>query len=354
MAAACGLLVCQGGCGLTGGWKAAAVQIAGAVTLGAEHGTVFYAFDTLAHPAAEAELKTRVLGIHKLQHVKGVTVEYLLGEESVGSVATDEDGYATLKWPVPGPGRDAERQKRSAPADYEFSAKIVGVPDDDYDEMLKVTPAPLLVSVRAKDTRFVVIDLDHTVVASGFARVLIGGAKPMPRAAEAVRELSTRYSIIYLTHRPELLSVKSKRWLSDNGFVRAPLLVSTLGQALGDSGKYKAAKLRELRRQFPGLAIGIGDKLSDADAYAANGMKAYLIPHYKPDKHKDVRKMADGVRRLKGGVQVVDDWDELRAGVFQDRRFTAKAYAKKLDARAKLLAREEKRRKKDDDDDDDD
>ena len=346
VSAACAWLIFPAGCGGSKSWKDALAEAASGITLGAEHGTVFYAFDTLGYPGTEVELKSRVFSAGELKHVKGAAVEYALAKESLGRAVTDGEGFAVLKWKIP--------EKPARTCQYEFTAKIVAVPDEDYEHMLKVSPAPLLVCARPKETKFAVIDLDHTVVASGFARVLIGGAKPMPKAAEVVKELARDYSVIYLTHRPDLLAAKSKRWLGENGFPRGPLLVSTLRQAFGDSGEYKAAKLKELRKQYPRLEIGIGDKLSDAKAYADNGLKAYLIPNYDQDDEKDMRELAGDLRKFKDDVQVVEGWEDVRAGVFKKKRFTPKVYAGKLEGRARQLAAERQRRKKEKDEDDDD
>lgn len=329
------------GDGSPSGWQGTAIDVASKMTLAAEYGTVFYAFDALALPGESVELVARVLSVRKMSAARNVTVEFTRGADRLDLVQTDKDGYARLKW------------KAERPGDYEFAAKIVAVPADEIAEMKKVSPAPLLVCVRPKDARFAVIDLDHTVVASSFARVIFGGARPMPRAAEVVTEFRRQYSIIYLTHRPDLLAAKSKRWLTDNGFPRAPLLVSTLQEAFGDSGKYKSATLKQLRRRFSRLEIGIGDKPSDTRAYVDNNMTAYLLPHYDRDDDDadDLRDLAKDLRKFGRTVQIVDNWDEIRAGVFGKQRFTPQAYARRLDDRAGQIERKKRRKKNDDDDD---
>ncbi len=312
-----------------------------AYTLAAEHGTLFYAFDTLTHPEKSTELLAQVIYVRKFKKVEGATVEFTLGRESLGKVLTDKDGYARLKWTPPKSG------------DYEIKVKITAVPDDIYKDMLKVTPASLLVSAKPKDAPFIVIDLDHTVVASSFFRVITSGAKPMSQADRVVGELAKNYGIIYLTHRPDLLGNKSKNWLTDNGFVRAPLLVSSFRQSVGDSGKFKSARLAELRKDFPNVRIGIGDKISDVEAYVANDMTGYLIPNYDRDDDDagDLRKLAKKIRKLDKRIHVIDGWEEIRAAILTGKKFPATAYADRLDARAKQL--KEKKKKKDDDDDDD-
>ncbi|MDY7011154.1 MAG: hypothetical protein SVV80_10445 [Planctomycetota bacterium] len=318
-----------------------AVSTGAEATLAAEHGTLFYAFDMLAQTGKPTELLARVIYVKKFEEVEKATVEFTLGKELLGKVLTDKDGYARLKWTPPKSG------------DYEIKAKITAVPEDDYKDMLKVTPASLLVSARPKDAHFIVIDLDHTVVDSGFAKVVFSDtAKPMARADKVVKELSGKYGIIYLTHRPDLLGNKSKDWLTGNGFVRAPLLVSSLKQSIGDSGKFKSERLAELRKDFPNIRIGIGDKISDVEAYVANDMTGYLIPNYNRDDDDagDFRKLAKKIRKLDSRIHVVDGWEEIRAGIFKSQKFPPAAYADRLDARAKQL--DEEKKKKDDDDDD--
>ena len=325
-----------------GSWRDLATHYAGGTFLGAEHGAIFYAFDTLAHPTKPVELAVKLLSARDLKALPGVTVAIYRDEYLAGRVTTQSDGIARLLWAPPRAG------------DYSFQAKIVAVPDESYRELLQIAPAPLLVAARPKDTPSVVIDLDHTVVDSSFFRVLLGGGKPMADSVAVTKRIARHYGIIYLTHRPDLMTRNSKRWLIDNGYPRAPLLVSEMKDVF-DSGEFKTAKLSEVRKAFPGVVIGIGDKLSDAQAYVDNGLTAYLIPHYK-QKPKDMRKMAKEIRRLrgKGRLQVVSGWRELEQGLFARRPFTPSAFADRLDAAADQMERAERLRKQRDDDDDDD
>ncbi|MCD4699983.1 MAG: hypothetical protein K8R91_05370 [Phycisphaerae bacterium] len=321
-----------------------AVSAGAEATLAAEHGTLFYAFDTLTQPGKSTELLARVIYVKKFKEVEKATVEFTLERESLEKVLTDEEGYARLKWTPPKSG------------DYDIKVKITAVPDDDYKDMLKVTPASLLVSARPKDAPFIVIDLDHTVVDSGFATVVFSDtAKPMTRADKVVGELAGKYGIIYLTHRPDLLGNKSKDWLTSNGFVRAPLLVSSFKQSIGDSGKFKSGRLAELRKDFPNISIGIGDKISDVEAYVANDMTGYLIPNYDRDDDDagDFRKLAKKIRKLDSQIHVVDGWEEIRDAILKGQKFPATAYADRLEVRAKELKEDEDDDEEDDDDGDD-
>ncbi len=129
---------------------------------------------------------------------------------------------------------------------------------------------------------------------------------------------------------------------------------------MAGSGKFKSSELALTRKRFPGIQIGIGDKPSDAQAYVDNGMKAYLLPHYK-EKAKDMRKMAKSIRQLRGEgrLQVVKNWEQIEAGILKGKKFAAEDFVKYLQERAEQLEyeerlREEKEEEEDDDDDDDD
>ena len=327
----------------TGGesWSDVARRAAGGVFLNAEHGAVFYAYDTLAHPKKPVDLAAKLLSARDLKPIPGVTVSIYRDQWVAGRLTTNADGIASLRWVPPASGN------------YTFTAKIVAVPDESCRELLEVTPAPMLVAARPKETRFVVIDLDHTIVDSSFFRVLLDGGKPMPGSVAAVKRIAQVYGIIYLTHRPDLLTRRSKAFLTRNGYPPGPLLVSQLKDVF-DSGEFKTAKLSEVRKAFPQVAVGIGDKLSDAQAYVDNGLTAYLIPHYK-DKPNDLRKMAGEIRRLHGGgrLHVVPGWREVEQGLFDGRSFPPIAFATMLETRADRMEAQQRARKERGDEDDD-
>ena len=320
------------------GWKDTLATIASELTLGAEKGILFYAVDTLAVPGRDVQLVARATYVKELEHIPGLTVRFSLDGQPVAAVETDQAGFARARWTPPAAG------------DYEFLVEIVAAPKGGPEDPLQVPPASLLVCARVPETKFVVIDLDHTVVDSSFLRVIfLGGGSPMPGAADVVRELAKTYTVIYLTHRPDLLGAKSKRWLAENGFPRAPLLVSTLRQSLGSSREYKTARLKAIRRTFPNLAVGIGDRLTDAQAYTANGMTAYLLPHYDRQDEEELRDLARAVRKLNGAVQVVDSWQQIRAGILEKHRYPPAEYARKLLRRAEELRRSRHRKRRRDD-----
>jgi len=312
-----------------GSWRDIATGAAGSIFLSAEKGVVFYAFDTLAYPGQPVDLVVSLQGTRDMKGLPGVTVGFFHGDDLLGAAETNEKGLAGIPWTPPKAGN------------YAFVARIVDVPEGVDAAIKEVSPAPLLVAAHDPKARLVILDLDHTVVDSSFFRVLLGGAKPMADSVKVTQRLANRYGIVYLTHRPDLLTRKSKGWLSENGYPAGPLLVSELKEAFGDSGKFKTAKLRDLRKAYPNVQIGIGDKLSDAQAYADNGLTAYLIPNCK-DKPKDLRKTAQQLRGLKGNgrLNVVDGWQGIEAGIFNGRKYPPETFARELDARAAKLDRD--------------
>lgn len=325
-----------------GGWPDLVADVAGGIFLGAEKGVLFYAYDVLTYPAESVELIARVQMAKFLEDVPGVTVGFYNGRKLLGTAKTDGYGRASLTWTPPKEG------------DYAILAKIDAVPDKDYRDMLDIGPAPLLVAARKKDTQFVVIDLDHTVVGSSFFRVLVGGAKPMSGSVRVTRAIAKKYSIIYLTQRPTLLGRKSKQWLKDNRYPTGVLLLSELGKALADSGGFKTTKLINVRKDFPGIKIGIGDKPSDAQAYVDNEMVAFLLPHYK-EKHKSMREKAQEIRELddRGRLHVVESWSDIEAGIFKSKQFPPENFVRHLQQRADKLQQEELERKRREDKEDD-
>ncbi len=319
-----------------GAWADVVLSVAGEILMEADHGAVFYAFDTLAYPAEPVALVAQVRSAKDLTPIAGVTVAFSRGDWVAGRITTDAKGVASMKWTPPAKGN------------YSFKARIVSVPDESLRQLLAVRPSTLLVAARDKKAPQVVVDLDHTVVASNFMLVLVGGGKPMADSVEVLGRVAKRYGVIYLTHRPDLLTRRSKTWLAENGYPSGPLLVSEMKDVL-DSGKFKSARLTELRRLFPGVAMGIGDKLSDAQAYVDNGLSAYLIPHYKK-KPRDMRSLAAQLRVLRGRgrLHVVSTWRQIEQGIFSGGTFAPETFAGELERQAARIEAEKRREERDD------
>jgi len=192
----------------------------------------------------------------------------------------------------------------------------------------------------------VVVDLDKTVVATGFHTVLIGRATPMADSQRVLARLAGKRTIVYLTHRPDYFSIKSKAWLREHKYPPGPLLLSTPGAFLKGSGAYKSEMLAQLRKRFRKIEIGIGDKISDAQAYHENGLKAFLIlpvPEPEPAAPERLEALADELEALDDEVQVVTHWRQIEQVLFEKGSHPRSAMQKQIrklaaDARARLKA----------------
>jgi hypothetical protein len=304
-----------------GGSAETGQQGAGEAFAAAEDGAVFNAMDTLAYPRQPVELVATLRNAAGLKPVAGATVAFTRGDWVAGRITTDANGAAAMRWTPPEAGN------------YSFEAAIVAVPNETFREMLGLK-ATLLVAARDKNAPQVVIDLDHTVGDGGLLGVKAGGGKPLAESVEVLGRVSKRYGIVYLTARADLPARKSKSSLADNGYPSGPLLLSPMKDSL-ESGKFKSGGPAGLRWDFPGVAIGIVERPSDAQAYVDNGMSAYLIPDHRRDP-VGMRALAAEIRALRGQgrLQVVENWRQIEQGFFGGKQFPPEDFARQLEARA--------------------
>jgi hypothetical protein len=330
-----------------GGWQDALADVAGGVMLDSEEGILFHGYDAMAYPAQKTQLMVRVQLIKRMKGISDVTVTfYDEDNEELGSAVTNGSGIAKYPFTPPKEGN------------YPFTAKIVDLPDDVNGDADKIESTPILVMTRNKQAKFIVIDLDHTVVASSFNRVLTFGAKPMPKAKDVLEriEKDLDYNVIYLTHRPGLMTRKSKDWLVENGFPQGPLLAAQLSDIPNNEG-YKADQIAKLKEAYPNTRIGVGDKIGDARAYISNDLATFLLPHLKEGADaKDMYALAKEIEDLPAheDLYVVTNWREVEVAIFNEVRFPAKVYVRRLRQRADEQADREDREDDDDEDEDDD
>ena len=304
------VLVSAGGCGAQN------------VLFGGRQGYLFTASDAVTLPGEEVLLRAHLQGGDLLRAQPGYVVRFSRGGEFYKAAETDRDGVAAVSFTPPGAG------------DYVFRVEPSpnGFPDQPPE------PVEALVLCRRADTPIVIVDLDKTVVASGFQQVLVGKPEPMADSVEVMKRLAKDYTVIYLTHRPDLFGPKSRAWLREHAYPRGPLLLSDIGGFLKGSGAFKSAMLGDIRRRFTGNAVGIGDKVSDVVAYHENGLRAFLV--VQPDETAgagSLRQLADSLDPLPDAVQVVTGWREIERAVFQGATFPKTELQERLRKRADEL-----------------
>jgi len=291
--------------------------------LGTESSYLLTADDAISLPGRPVRLHARLQAGDLLQGQPGHVVRFYLAGHFYGAAMTGSSGVAEIEF-VP------ER-----PGEYVFLVDVApgGFPT------APPRPEQCVVVCRPADAPLLVVDLDKTLVESGFQEVLLGDPKPMPDSPRVMERLAEKYTVVYLTHRPDALGTKSRRWLAAQGYPTGPLLLSDLGGFLAGSEKFKSSKLNEIQQDFRSLQLGIGDKITDAKAYHANGIRAYLIvmPWDFPSPSA-LRELAGEIQReLAPQVQVVTGWKEVEQGVFEGATFPPARMVKMLEERAAAL-----------------
>jgi len=290
------------------------------VLLGTEGTYFFVGYDQLTTPGEAVVLQTRLQAGDLLTNQPGYTIKYFLGPDLYAAALTDQDGYARASF-------TAER-----PGDYIFKAQ----PAPTGFSQAPPEPMDIFIASRPADTPLLIVDLDQTVVESGFKQVLFGQPKPMANSVRVMQRLAKDYTVVYLTNRSEYFGPKSKQWLADNGYPRAPMLLSSLKDFAGGSKQFKSTRLAEIHKQFTHIRIGVGDKISDTQAYQANGAQAYLIVQTQTLKTpQEMLDLAADIRTLPATVQVVSSWDQIERGIFDGQKFPPSAMVSLLQDQAR-------------------
>jgi len=292
------------------------------VLLGAKGGYLFTVFDDLALPGQEVALRARLQGGDFLRDQPGYAVRFWLSGAFYKAAETGADGVASVSFTPDQTG------------DYPFRAELAP------SGFAAAPPEPVegILACRKADSPLVVVDLDKTLVASGFHQVLAGNPQPMAGSADVMKRLAAEYSVVYLTHRPDLFGPKSKEWLRRYKYPAGPLLLSDVGGFLKGSGTFKSGMLADLRKRFTGKAIGVGDKVSDVQAYHENGLAGYLVVQApEGTTAAALRSLADSLDGVPAGVQVVTGWDQVERGIFSGASFPAADLQRDLRRRADAL-----------------
>ena len=273
-----------------------------------EKGVLFLGFDTLAKQGEQVKVSAKLQFGDFLSPRPNYLVSFFLSGKLMGRARTDEDGIAEIDFVPEKPGL------------FNFEARL----DPQETGLEKAPEANILVCCPETDRRLMVVDLDKTLVASGFYTVLVGDPEPTGDSARVLNKFAERFAVIYLTHRPDLFAASSKDWLRRHGYPAGPLLSSSLSSFFEGSEKYKTGRLSQLKKEFPNLKLGIGDKFSDARAYAANGMTAYIIVQREEDKSsRHYLNTVEEIKKLPPSVEVVNGWKQIDERFFRrthDRR----------------------------------
>ncbi len=131
------------------------------------------------------------------------------------------------------------------------------------------------------DQTIVAVDIDGTISNTEYDDLIFDDededSMPVSNSREALSALANDFHIVYLTARPRFLLEKTRVWLARHGYPHGPVVAAGgLRDALRQ-GSLKREMLAGLRRSWPNLLIGIGDKHRDVVAYQTNGMLPVVV-----------------------------------------------------------------------------
>jgi len=277
--------------------------------LGADGKYLFMGQDALCLPGREVRMTVKLVKVSISHEVEAAPIRIFHKDQLLAEGRTDHEGEASFTF------------RPEKVGDYEFVARY-----QPLDKPASSVQTQLLLAARPADAALCVVDLDKTLVDSGFRRVLTGDPPPMNHSPRVMNRIAERWTVIYLTSRSEYLGPKTKDWLRKHRFPNGPVLLAETEELLTGNRRYKSQSLARIRRDFIGRGVGIGNKKSDVLAYQENGLEAiYLVRLTQKERRNPpaIREKIHDVKELPGSVQVAMDWRDVEAAIFEDKQLTA-------------------------------
>jgi hypothetical protein len=266
---------------------ALAVMAAQAAPAFAAKAAVLTGYDVLVPAGGQATLRFKVERDNLIRwDLHGVRVEFRAGRQLLGTAVSGSDGYADLRV-----------NASQAVGDAVITGTIAA------GQSYAGRDATLLVAIRDASARVVVSDVDWTLSAAPWYDVVLkknADLHPVRGAVSGVNDVIKDATVVYVTGRDDRDSAKTKSWLAYWGFPRAPVFFSDDIRVLANAAPYKTAVIRTLHADFADMPCGFGDLKTDAEAYHANGLTAFIF-----DTH--------GAGPYPSYAVVYRDWDALRA-----------------------------------------
>lgn len=258
-------------------------------TSAAARNAIIQGYDLITYPRAEVTLEVKVERARLFPtrlDLKGQRIEFYRGETLIGAAISGRDGLAKIKVSFETVGTKVIKAVLSS-------------------GLYKANITDNRVLVIKRDSPLLVTDIDHTISDISARDFLITPDTKIPtllRASEIVNRLSKKFNILYLTARDDAFIKRTKFWLDFNQFPVAPTFFWDFGFWNGvpsNHGEYKSQVLRKVMKTHRNLLIGVGDKPHDAEAYRANGLRAYYVgpPGYKLPRHTIYLKTWEAIEK---------------------------------------------------------
>lgn len=159
-----------------------------------------------------------------------------------------------------------------------------------------------------------VVDIDEVISDLPEIQVPLRSIKNSPviqGAPEALMEISKTHLIVYLSARDDALLNHTRVWLNAKGFPSGPTFVwdwkakNRFGFSRTKQGAFKTQFLIDLKKRFPNIKGGIGNRPHDASAYLSAGVQPWIIR-----AKEEPSKFAKGTR-------FVTQWQEVPKALTQ-------------------------------------
>jgi phosphatidate phosphatase APP1 len=152
------------------------------------------------------------------------------------------------------------------------------------------------------DKPVAILDIDHTLTSENWLRQPEEIDPYDKDTVRVVNELAKKYVIVYLSSRPRLMHRSTHHWLNNHGFPDGPILLwSPKKISWFEPEEYKKDILESLRKSGITLAVGIGNREADIEAYRETGMRAILLAKTDHDRNEAEEE---------GGI-AVSGWAEI-------------------------------------------
>ena len=193
--------------------------------------------------------------------VEDTPVRFYVDDQPVGEAKTNGDGVAAI-------------ERKLDPSLKRYEARVFA----GFQELQGAGR----VFVWDRERVILAVDIDHTIAQTEYKGLLAKNGEDdsdaVKNSVPALNTLARDFNIVYVTSRPRLLIDKTRAWLAEKGSPAGPVITSVRIRDLIRPEGFKAETLHALRKDWPTLLIGIGNRPSDADAYGENDMLALVLP----------------------------------------------------------------------------
>jgi uncharacterized membrane protein YkoI len=215
------------------------------------------------------------------------------------------------RWRACGWGLLACLACRAAPGERLKDERLALAPPAGSADGLAAEAAQPAVRSKEQNRVAIVLDIDETLSVTDYYRLAFRiGARDdsyLHRGSkEVLRELARDFDLIYLTARPQWLFHETRQWLRRQELPPGLVLTTARFQDVIWPGPFKARAIATLRATMPLMLIGIGDRSTDATAYAVNGMLVLIVN-------------AGPFERFEPQTQVFESWTQVGQFVREHR-----------------------------------